>query len=188
MLTAKKPVITSCPPPTLSNKLLRGCWQIVWVLLFRLSPTPLHRWRTLLLRLFGANIGPRLKIYPSCTIWAPWNLKIGERVTVGAANLYNVAEILIDDDAVVSQGAHLCTASHDFDSRDFGLVAAPIHIGNNAWVAADAFIGPGVHIGESAVVAARSVVVRHVTSRDVVAGNPARIVGRRNEAGRNSLR
>ena len=95
---------------------------------------------------------------------------------------YNVATVSIDQDAIVSQRAHLCTASHDFDDPGFALIAAPIQVEANAWVCAEAFIGPGVTVERGAVVGARSVVTRDVAEMVVVAGNPARRVGRRAES------
>lgn len=121
-------------------------------------------------------------------IWAPWNVKIAEGATVGSnAKLYSVDRISIGRSAIVSQSAHLCTASHDHNSESFNLISSPIEISANAWVGADAFIGPGVTLADGAVVAARAVVVRAVPERAVVAGNPARVVSRRSVRGRNFL-
>lgn len=89
-------------------------------------------------------------------------------------------------DAIISQRSHLCSASHDFQS-DFQLVAEPIDIGAKAWVAADAFVGPGVQIGEGAVIGARCVVTRSVDAWSVVVGNPARRIGQRTNTARNLL-
>lgn len=57
--------------------------------------------------------------------------------------------------AIVSQGAHLCTAGHNIDHHDFPLTAAPIRLGPCAWIAAEAFVGPGVNVAEGAVLGAR---------------------------------
>lgn len=183
-----KPALTRRPPPSLADKLRRAFWQVVAGVLMRPSPTPLHGWRRMILRAFGARIGARCAIYPTARIWAPWNLEIGEGATVGGgAILYNVDRIVIGDFAVVSQGAHLCTASHDHNAPSFDLITAPIVLGAEAWVAADAFIGPGVTLEEGAVAAARAVVVRGVPRRAIVAGNPARLVSQRAATGRNRL-
>jgi putative colanic acid biosynthesis acetyltransferase WcaF len=140
------------------------------------------------LRAFGARIGSRVAIYPSATIWAPWDVTIEDGATIGGgATIYNVDRVTIGKFAVVSQGAHLCTASHAHDTAAFELVTAPICLEEDAWVAAEAFVGPGVTISRGAVVAARAVVVRNVDERAIVAGNPARAVGRRAIEGRNRL-
>ena len=175
-------------PPPLSNKIARGIWLVAYFLMFRFVPSPFHGWRRFVLALFGAEVESGARIYPSCQIWAPWNLKLGRRCVVGpGADLYSVDMIIIGDEAVVSQKAFLCTASHDFASPSFDLVTAPIRLEANCWVAADAFVGPGVTIGEGAVVGARSVVTKDVPARQLVAGNPARHIGTRPAEGRNVL-
>lgn len=83
--------------------------------------------------------------------------------------------------ATVSQGAHLCTGTHDVDHADFQLVTMPIVVGANAWIAAEAFVGPGVTVGEGAVLGARAVTFRNLEPWTIYAGNPARKLRRRFE-------
>jgi putative colanic acid biosynthesis acetyltransferase WcaF len=183
-----KPELAKRPAPSLADKIHRGCWGLAWALLFYPSPVPLHAWRRFLLRRFGAQIGRRVAVYPSCRIWAPWHVEIADGATIGGgATLYSVDRILIGKAAIVSQGAHLCTATHDHNSPDFDLMCGPITLADDAWVAAEAFIGPGVTVGRAAVVAARAVAVRSVEPHCVVAGNPAKPVSRRSMDGRNRL-
>lgn len=159
------------------------------MLMFRPTPTPFHAWRRLLLRLFGARVGERAAVYPSAMIWAPWNLSIGAGATIGGGTtIYNVDHVAIGRCAVVSQGAHLCTASHDYNSAGFDLLTAPIRIDEEAWIAAEAFVGPGVTISKAAVVGARAVVIQSIAERAIVAGNPARVIGQRSGEGRNRLK
>jgi len=80
---------------------------------------------------------------------------------------------------VVSQYSFLCAASRDISSLDKPLMVGAITIGENAWVAADAFVGPGVSIGEGAVVSARASVFKDVQAWAVVAGNPAVFIKQR---------
>lgn len=173
--------------PSLANRLARLAWKIGYFSLFRFTPTPLHGWRRQVLRLFGAKIGSRVVIYPSARIWAPWKLEVEDEVTIGwDCELYNVATIRIGHGAIVSQHGYLCTASHDLRNQ-FQLMAAPINIEVKAWIAADAFVGPGVVVGEGAVVGARCVVTRSVEAWSIVAGNPASVIGYRPMTARNSL-
>lgn len=177
------------PPPDRADKFRRALWQAAWLLLFRPSPVPLHGWRRGLLRLFGARVGPNAAIYPGVRIHAPWTLDIAAHVTVGGgATLYSVDTIRLGPRAIVSQGAHLCTASHDHDAADFALVSAPIVLEADAWIAAEAFAGPGVTLHEGALLAARAVTVRSLPARTIAAGNPARPVGTRAATARNALR
>lgn len=169
-------------PPGLANKLLRLVWSIAWMALYRPSPIPLHGWRRFLLRCFGAEIGPRARPYPSARIWAPWNLRMDEGSCIGPlADIYDVAPIHLGRWCVVSQKAYLCAASHDIRGPGFHLTGAPITVEDYAWVAAAAFVGPGVTVGRRAVAGACAVVTRDVPSRAVVAGNPARIVAEAGE-------
>lgn len=172
---------TACPSPhSLSNKLGRVAWGIVWCLCFRPSPRPLHFWRRWLLKLFGAKLGANCRIDPSVRIWAPWNLNLGDEVAFGHhVDCYNVARVSVGSHATVSQYAFLCSATHDITEPHMRLVSAPIEIGAQAWVCAGAFIGPGITVGEGAVTGAHSVVTKNVPPWTVVAGNPARFLKRR---------
>jgi len=168
------------PPPGTGDKLLRTLWGFVWLVLYRPSPTIAHGWRRFILRSFGARIGSGAHPYPSAWIWAPWNLEMGSRSCLGpGANCYSAAKVYLESDSIVSQGAHLCSASHDFRDPGFPLVTGPIFIRHGAWVAAEAFIGPGLEVGAGAVVGARSVVTKDVAPECVVAGNPAQEIGTR---------
>jgi len=168
------------------TKGLRFIWNGVWFFLFR--PTPswcLHGWRRFLLRLFGAQIGKGCVIYPSCRIWAPWNLELGELVCLAeGVDCYCVAPIQIGPKVTVSQRSFLCAASHNIAVADFPLTHSPIRIERFAWIAAQAYVGPGLTVGEGAVVGACAVVTKDVGSWTVVAGNPARLVKKRVVAAR----
>jgi putative colanic acid biosynthesis acetyltransferase WcaF len=86
---------------------------------------------------------------------------------------YCVAPIRIGAHATVSQYSYLCAASHDYRDPSMPLIVSPIVIESYAWVAADVFVGPGVTVGEGAVVGARSTVIHDVAAWTVVAGSPA---------------
>jgi putative colanic acid biosynthesis acetyltransferase WcaF len=154
--------------------------RVLWALalpLFKFSPRTFFGWRRFLLRLFGARVGQHANVYPSTRIMLPWNLDLGDHASIGEWTLvYNLGLVTIGARASVSHGAHLCAGTHDYSDPTLALHRLPITIGEQAWVCADAFVGPGVHIGEGAVVGAASVVVRDVQPWTVVAGNPARAI------------
>ena len=157
------------------NRLARLLWQAVWLLLFRPTPPPLHAWRCWLLRCFGARIGTPCFVYNDVEIWAPWNLQMADHSTLGRRVVcYSMARVSLGERAVVSQGVHLCTGSHDHESENFQLFARPIRIGADSWICAEAFLVPGVSIGAGAVIGARAVVTCDQPAWMVCAGNPCR--------------
>lgn len=161
------------PAFSLRNRLSRVLWGVASLMLFHLSPKPLHQWRVFLLRLFGAKVGKRVHVYPGVKIWAPWNLELHDECGVASgAILYSQDKIIIGARAVVSQGAHLCAGTHDYTKPGFPLITMPIYIGNHAWVAAEAFVHPGVSIGSGCVIGARSVVTKDMPGWMVCVGNP----------------
>jgi putative colanic acid biosynthesis acetyltransferase WcaF len=160
-----------------ANKLGRLLWGLVWALLFRPSPTPFHCWRRFLLRWFGAKIDRGAHPYPRAKIWAPWNLEMGSHSCLSNdVDCYCVDKIRLGAHSVISQYGFLCTASHDYTDPTFPLVTAPIDIGERVWVAADTYIGPGVRVGNNAVIGARSSVYKDVPPSTIVGGNPARFL------------
>jgi putative colanic acid biosynthesis acetyltransferase WcaF len=158
----------------------RGLWEVLRGPLFGWTPRPLWAWRRFVLRMFGASIGRDVQLYPTVRIAVPWNLSIQEDASVGdRAILYSLGPIHIGRQATVSQGAHLCAGTHDFERSDMPLVKAPIWIGDGAWICADAFVGPGVRVGDYAILGARTVAMKNVADNMIVAGNPARVLRER---------
>lgn len=164
-------------PHALRNKLGRGAWAAVYLLLFRPSPRPLFGWRRLLLRLFGASMARNTFVNNTVRIWAPWNLVMGEFSSLAHdVNCYCVAPVRIGAHVTVSQYSYLCAATHDFEDPGFPLRASPITLGDHCWIAADVFVGPGVSVGRGTVVGARSSVFGDLPRWQVAVGSPARPV------------
>lgn len=163
------------PAFSLHNRSRRLLWNVARLLFFRFSPRPMHTWRSMVLRLFGARIGHACHIYPACKIWAPWNLTAGDFVTVAdGAELYNPAPLTLGSRAIISQDAFICGATHDYDSPEFPLLAFGMHIGPSAWVCARASVSPGISLGEGSVLGLGSVATRSLEPWTVYAGVPAR--------------
>ena len=163
------------------DKFQRLLWEVSWRVFAATTPRwMLQGWRRFLLRTFGARIGRNVQVHGGANVWFPRMLEIGENSWIGKeVNLYCVAPIKVGANAVISEGAFVCTAEHDMTSTRFELKTAPISIGDMAWVSARAIILPGRTIGEGAVVAAGAVVTHDVEPWTVVAGNPARFIKRR---------
>jgi putative colanic acid biosynthesis acetyltransferase WcaF len=164
---------------TTKEQVGRLIWALTWPF-FRYSPKPLWRWRNFLLRIFGAQISSNVRIDPSVRIFIPWNLSIADWSSIGFdAIVYNLGFIAIGSNVTISQRSHLCAGTHDYRQKSMPLVKSTIVIGSDTWICADAFIGPDIKIGDTAIVGARSVVVRDVPSLAIVAGNPARFIKHR---------
>lgn len=162
------------PAFTLGDRLRRMMWNICWLLLYRPSPRPMHGWRSFLLRLFGARMGAHCHFYPASKIWAPWNLVCADQVTAAdGTEIYNPAPITFGSHAILSQGAYICGATHDYEDAAFPLLAYAMEVGAYAWVCARASVGPGVKIGEGAVLGLGSVATRDLEAWTVYAGSPA---------------
>jgi len=162
------------PAFTFGNRARRALWNTCWLIFFRPTPRPFHAWRSLLLRLFGAALGPDCHIYPSARIWAPWNLICADHVAVGpGAEIYNPSPIQLDSYVILSQNAFLCGATHDYNDPAFPLLAYRMHLGAHAWVCARASVAPGVNLGEGAVLGLASVATHDLEAWTVYAGSPA---------------
>ncbi len=152
-----------------TNKVSRLVWQVFYLLAFRPTPIFLHSWRAFLLRMFGANLGSGVHVYPSAKIWAPWNLVMETgSCLAGNVDCYNVATVTLGEGATVSQYSYLCTASRDYRDPSSPLLTAPITLGAKVWVAADVYIGPGIIIGQGSVVAARTSIFNDVPAGVIV--------------------
>tara|TARA_R110002020_G_scaffold318950_5_gene534648 strand:+ start:6136 stop:6717 length:582 start_codon:yes stop_codon:yes gene_type:complete len=163
------------------NKVYRLLWMLSCFFFFKpFTGQPFKKWRNVVLRIFGASVHATAHIYASVKIWSPKNLQIGAHSTLGPkVDCYNQGSITIGANTIISQKAYLCASTHDFTKPDFPLICQPITIGDSVWVAADAFIGPGVVIQDGAVVGARASVFKQVDSWTVVGGNPAQFIKKR---------
>jgi putative colanic acid biosynthesis acetyltransferase WcaF len=149
-------------------------WWLVQATLFRCSPQFLYGWRRFLLRLFGASIGEHVLIRPTARVQFPWKLRVGDWSWIGDdVVLYSLGQIAIGPHAVVSQRSYICAGSHSYLSKGFDIVAKPVTIESEAWIATDCFVAPGVTIGRGAVVGARSTVLTDMPSGMVCVGSPA---------------
>jgi putative colanic acid biosynthesis acetyltransferase WcaF len=129
------------------------------------------------LRLFGAKIGKAVRIYPDVRIFYPWNLEIGDEVTIGpGVQLYSLGKIRIGNGSMISYGAHFCAGTHDYRERNLPLLKPEIRIGEGIWVCTEAFIGPGVSVGDFSIIGARAVLLKSFPPFSIIAGNPARKV------------
>lgn len=165
---------TGGPSFPLANRAMRVAWRCAWLLLARWTPPVMHPWRALILRSFGAQLGSNCRVHASARIWLPGNLTLGDNVLIGpGAILYNQGAIAIGSDTIVSQRSHICASTHDVDDPHFQLVLRPVSIGSQCWIAAEAFVGPGVRMADGSVLAARGALFEDTIPWTIYRGNAA---------------
>jgi putative colanic acid biosynthesis acetyltransferase WcaF len=132
------------------------------------------------LRCFGAQVGKGVFVKQGLRVKFPWRLVVGDFVWLGEnCWIDNVALVTIDSHACLSQDVYLCTGNHDWSSPTFQLKETPIEIGEGAWIAARAMVGPGVTLGRGAVLCMGSVTSRSLEPMMIYAGNPAQPIKKR---------
>jgi len=161
------------------RKLVEFFWLVLDIIFVRSRvPGSLHR--RLILRAFGARIGERVLIKPGARIKFPWRLEIGDDSWIGEEVwIDNLASVKIGANCCISQGVYICTGSHDWGKVTFDLLVNPVTIEDGAWIAAQSAIGPGVQVGEGAVLSLGSVATSDLVAWGIYQGSPASFVRQR---------
>ncbi|MEA2711729.1 MAG: hypothetical protein QOF78_4330 [Phycisphaerales bacterium] len=155
----------------------RLAWAFVQGTLYKWSFHTSNNWRAFLLRSFGADIAERCTIRRTSKVYYPWKLKMGALACLGDdVNVYNLGPVTLEARATISQEAYICAGTHDYTKLTMPLLTPPIVLKADSWVCARAFIGPGVTVGEGAIVGAAAVAMKDVPDWTIVAGNPAKHV------------
>ena len=146
----------------------------------RWLPKPFYRWHVLLLKLFGCQIHGHVFIAPSCRIYAPWLLEIGNRSCLGPrSEVYNLGSVNIGERTTLAQYVYICNGTHDLSNSILPLLVGDIEIGNDVFVGAKAIILPGLKLGNGSVVGAGSVLTKNTDEFKIYAGNPAKYIKER---------
>jgi len=135
--------------------------------------------RALFCDLTGRPVDERFRLIPPFYTANGTEIRVGRNVFINQnCTIYDLAEVIIGDDVMIGPNVSLITSSHPVEpsQRRSGVIARPIVIGNNVWIAAGATVIGGVTIGDHAVVAAGSVVTKDVPADTLVGGNPARVI------------
>lgn len=133
---------------------------------------------SLLSKLTGRAIDPSVVIFPPFSSDFGKNLKIGKNVFINAGvRIQDTGGVFIDEGSLIGHNVVLATLNHELHpSKRQNLIPAPIHIGKNVWIGANATILQGVKVGDNAVIAAGAVVTSDVPENTVVGGIPAKII------------
>ena len=143
-------------------RVVQALWFAVQNLVFGAWWCP-GRLRVALLRAFGASVGTGVVIRHRVRVLWPWKLTVGDNTWIGEdAWLLNLEPITLGASVCLSQGAFLCTGSHDRHSPRFAYDNGPIVVEDRAWVAARAMVLRGVTVGAGAVVGAGALVLGDV--------------------------
>jgi len=162
-------------PQSLGERVAQAAWAVLRGVCFRWTPPFMNPLRAMMLRSFGAAIGRGVYIAPTVRIDFPWNLSLADRVFIAPRVIINcMGAVRIGERARVSQDSHLCAGTHAYQRVDMLIRRCPITIGCDVWIAADAFVGPGVTIGDGSLLAARSSAFHDLPSGMVCIGEPAR--------------
>lgn len=159
------------------NSIVVQLWWLTQALFYHTSPQFMYGWRRFLLKAFGAKLGKNVLLRPSSSITYPWKVKIGDNSWIGDdVVLYSLGDIEIGKNVVISQKSYICTGSHDYSKIDFAIYQKKITIEDEAWLATDVFVAPGVTIGRRTVVGARSSVFKDLPEGKICMGSPVKVI------------
>lgn len=131
------------------------------------------------------HLGKNVYIYPNVVIHQPEKVVIGDNVVIAEfVHIWGGGGVEIGDDTIIAAGTIITSLTHDKYSlhnnkryRDT-LIKKPVKIGKNVWIGSGVIILPGVSIGDNSIIGAGAVVTKDVESNQIVAGVPAKVIGR----------
>ncbi|MFD2158896.1 sugar O-acetyltransferase [Rubritalea tangerina] len=115
------------------------------------------------------------------------NIHVGANVYIGLnCTFIDNESIHIGDNTLIASAVSINTATHPIHvaeriyptperSSNYRTLAAPVHIGKNCWIGANATILPGVTIGDNTTIAAGSVVTKNIPANVLAMGVPCRV-------------
>jgi acetyltransferase-like isoleucine patch superfamily enzyme len=128
----------------------------------------------------GTRIGRGTNIFMRAWFDCPGGVAIGQNSVVNQkCRLDGRGGLTIGDNVSIAAEVCILTASHDIHSIDCEGTTAPVNIGDHVFIGTRATILPGVTLGVGAAVGAGAVVTKSVNPYDIVAGVPAKVIGRR---------
>ncbi|WP_395672008.1 sugar O-acetyltransferase [Inquilinus sp.] len=135
--------------------------------------------RALFSELIGKNVDDGFTLIPPFYTTGGPDITVGRNVFVNQnCTFYDLGGLDIGDDVMIGPNVSLVTSGHPLEpaQRRAAVIARPIVIERNVWIATGAIVIGGVTVGENSVVAAGSVVTRDVPPNSLVGGNPARLI------------
>lgn len=143
---------------------------------------PCHPLRRLVCKLVMREFHNSSSIRRNVDLRSPQRISIGSFCNINKhCVLDGRGTLIIGNNVDIANDVHIWTEQHDYNSPHFTAVASPVVIKDYVWIASRATVLPGVTLGQGAVVACGAVVTKDVPDYSVVAGVPARVIGKRNE-------
>lgn len=154
-------------------------WYLINAVFFK-SAFPINGVKIVLLKMFRARIGKNVVIKPHVNIKYPWRLNIDNNVWIGEhVWIDNLADVCIEDNVCLSQGAMLLCGNHNYKKESFDLITGNITLKKGSWIGAKSIVCPGVTVGSHAVLTVGSVATKNMNDYMVYQGNPAQAVKER---------
>lgn len=159
------------------SRLPPGLWAPA-ATFFRFTPKPLYKARVTLLRLFGAQLDPTVRIRPDVRIDRPWNLSMGRKSSLGdAVIVWAHAPITIGARCTISQYCRLAAFREDEHAPAGPTHPMALTVGDDVWIAAESYVAGGQAIPDGTLVGARSVIDAGAGGRldpwTIASGDPA---------------
>ena len=152
----------------------RFLWYFMNELFIVNSLNPSSNLKVFILKLFGAKIGKDVVIKPKVNIKYPWKLTVGNHCWIGESVwIDNLANVTIEDNVCISQGALLICGNHNYKTSSFDLIINPITLKEGSWVGAKSIVGPGVTLETHSVLSFGSVASINLEPFSIYRGNPA---------------
>lgn len=156
------------------SKVKRLLWYVVSWVFFEGGWNISSGLKLFWLKQFGAKIGEGVVIKPKVTIKYPWKLRIGNHCWIGE-NVWidNLAQVTLENNVCVSQGALLLCGNHNYKTVSFDLFVAPITLKEGSWVGAKSTVAPGVTLESHAILSLGAVATKDLEAYSIYSGNPA---------------
>lgn len=155
-------------------------WNMTSILFFENGLIYSFKIKRALLRMFGCTVGKKVIIKPRVKIKYPWKLSIGNYSWIGE-NVWidNLDTVYIGNNVCISQRAFVLCGNHDYTKSSFDLMIKPIIIEDGAWIGANAMVGPGVKVGNHAVLSIGSIATSDLEHHKIYRGNPSVFIKKR---------
>jgi len=154
-------------------------YEYIWHAI--ISKIPLFYIRNLYLKVGNNSINNDVCILPNVRFKGIRNVTFNGKVIVNQhVTLDGRGGLVIGNNVDIAERAVVWSMSHDPNSEQHVSITKETQIGDYVWVGSSSIILPGISLGEGCIVGAGAVVTKNVNPYDIVAGNPAKVIGKRN--------